>query len=228
MHRPDSRSAGGARGPRAGRQRPRRADRRARPDRDARPATHRADRAGGHRPAVGRPAGADRAQVHRFDDSHRPRPARAHHRRPADREDRGRDRHHHQSEGFGHQVHLRRHRTEELVHCRRGAKARGPRRDGPHGGGGRRRRRVGRDAVHRTVQRLRDGRVLPRPGRGCAHHLRRPYQAGVGLPPDLAAPAPPSGPRGVPGGRLLPALAAARARPPGSTRTRCSGAPAGR
>ena len=43
-------------------------------------------------------------------------------------------------------------------------------------------------------------------------HLRRPDQAGRRLPAALAAAAPPAGPRGVPGRRLLPPLAAARAR----------------
>ena len=43
-------------------------------------------------------------------------------------------------------------------------------------------------------------------------HLRRPLEARRRVPPDVAAAAPPAGPRGVPGRRLLPALAAARAR----------------
>ena len=49
-----------------------------------------------------------------------------------------------------------------------------------------------------------------RPSR--AVRLRRPVQARAGLPRDLAAAAAAAGPRGVPGRRLLPALAAARAR----------------
>ena len=49
-------------------------------------------------------------------------------------------------------------------------------------------------------------------GAGRAHHLRRPDEAGVGIPPDFAAAAPPAGPRSVSGRRVLPALAAARAR----------------
>jgi F-type H+-transporting ATPase subunit alpha len=45
-----------------------------------------------------------------------------------------------------------------------------------------------------------------------ALRLRRPHQAGRRVPPDLAHPAPPAGARGVPGRRVLPALAPARAR----------------
>ena len=67
-------------------------------------------------------------------------------------------------------------------------------------------------AVHRAVLRLHDGRVLPRPRPGRADHLRRPDQAGVGVPPGVAAAAPPAGPRSVSGRRVLPALAPARAR----------------
>ena len=44
-------------------------------------------------------AGADRLQVGRRDDSDRPRPARADHRRPPDRQDRAGDRRDHQPEG---------------------------------------------------------------------------------------------------------------------------------
>ena len=49
-------------------------------------------------------------------------------------------------------------------------------------------------------------------GRRRADHLRRSDQAGLGLPPDLAAAAPPAGPRSLSGRRVLPALAPARAR----------------
>ena len=51
---------------------------------------------------VREPAGADRLQGHRLDGADRPRPARADHRRPPDRQDRARDRHDHQSEGQRH------------------------------------------------------------------------------------------------------------------------------
>ena len=43
-------------------------------------------------------------------------------------------------------------------------------------------------------------------------HLRRPLEARRRVPPDVAAAAPPAGPRGVPGRRLLPPLPPARAR----------------
>ena len=49
-------------------------------------------------------------------------------------------------------------------------------------------------------------------GKHALVHLRRPLEAGRRLPPAVAAAAPPAGPRGVPGRRLLPPLAAARAR----------------
>ena len=62
------------------------------------------------------------------------------------------------------------------------------------------------------VRGLRDGRVLPLQRQGRAGDLRRPHQARLCLPPDVAAAAPAAGPRGLPGRRLLPALAAARAR----------------
>ena len=71
---------------------------------------------------------------------------------------------------------------------------------------------VGAAAVHRALHRLHDGRVLPgqRPAR--PHRLRRSVEAGGGLPAAVAAAAAPAGPRGLPGRRLLPALAPARAR----------------
>ena len=68
--------------------------------------------------------------------------------------------------------------------------------------------------------RLRDGRVLPRQRPPRALHLRRSLEARAGLPRDLAAAAPPAGPRGVPGRRLLPALAPARARREAERRAR--------
>jgi hypothetical protein len=49
-------------------------------------------------------------------------------------------------------------------------------------------------------------------GQRRADHLRRPHQAGLGVPPDLAAASPPAGPRGVPRRRVLPALPPAGAR----------------
>ena len=54
--------------------------------------------AGHHSAPLGARADADRPQGDRLADPDRPRPARAHHRRPPDRQDRDRDRHDHQSE----------------------------------------------------------------------------------------------------------------------------------
>ena len=72
--------------------------------------------------------------------------------------------------------------------------------------------RVGAAAVHRALRGLRDGRVLPRHRPPRALHLRRPLQARDRVSPALAAAAPAAGTRGVSGRRVLPPLAAARAR----------------
>ncbi len=53
------------------------------------------------RPSAGEGAAADRHQADRRDDEHRPRPARADHRRPPDRQDVDLHRHDHQPEGQG-------------------------------------------------------------------------------------------------------------------------------
>ena len=58
------------------------------------------------------------------------------------------------------------------------------------------------------VRRLRDGRVLPLQRQGRADRLRRPHQARLRLPADVAAAPPPAGTRGLPRRRVLPALAA--------------------
>ena len=60
-------------------------------------------------------------------------------------------------------------------------------------------------------------------GKHALVHLRRPDQARRCVPADVAAPPPPAGPRGVPGRRLLPALAAARARVQAERRARRPG-----
>ena len=75
----------------------------------------------------------------------------------------------------------------------------------------RHRLRPGADAVPGAVRRLHHGRVLPRQRHARRDRLRRPFQAGRRLPPDVAAAAPPARPRGLSGRRLLPALAPARA-----------------
>ena len=62
-----------------------------------------------------------------------------------------------------------------------------------------------------AVHRFGDRPALDVRGQARADRLRRPDQAGRGLPRDLAAAAPPAGPRGLPGRRVLPALAAAGA-----------------
>ncbi len=63
--------------------------------------------------------------------------------------------------------------------------------------------RPGAAAVHRALRRLRHRRALPvqRPGR--AGGLRRPDQAGRGIPHAVAAAAPPAGPRSLSGRRVL-------------------------
>ena len=77
-------------------------------------------------------AGADRLQGRGLDGADRPRPARADHRRPPDRQDRDGHRHDHQPEVFGHQVRVRRDRPEGLDHRERGAQARRARRAEAH------------------------------------------------------------------------------------------------
>ena len=91
--------------------------------------THRARR---HRPAARQAAAADRHQGHRRHDSDRPRPARADHRRPPDRQDRHRARHHHQPEGRRRDLHLRRDRPEAVDRGAGGEDARRSRRHGIH------------------------------------------------------------------------------------------------
>ena len=90
--------------------------------------------------------------------------------------------------------------------------ARGSGRDGEHDHRRRARRRGGADQVHGALRRHRDGRVLHLQGWPLALRLRRPHQARLRLPPDVAAAAAPARSRGLPRRRLLPALAAAGAR----------------
>ena len=168
---------------------------------------------------VGVRADGHRHQGDRLDDPDRPRPAPADHRRPLDRQDHDRDRHDHQPEaelgvgrpGQAGPLHLRRDRPEGLDHRRGARRPRGGRRAGVHhhrrlAGLGQRRLQVPR-ALHRLGHRpALDVRRQARPD-----HLRRPDQAGRGLPRGVAAAAPPAGPRGLPGRRVLPAQPAARA-----------------
>ena len=107
---------------------------------------------------------------------------------------------------------LRRHRPEALVGCADRQGAAGQRRHVVHLR--RRRHRVGSGAaaVPGALRRLHHRRVLPRQRHARGDLLRRPVEAGGGLPPDVAAAAPPAGPRSLSRRRLLSALAAAGAR----------------
>ena len=136
-------------------------------------APHRDQGARHHQPPAGQGAAADRHQGDRLDAADRPRPARADHRRPPDRQDRDRDRHDHQPARPERAVHLRRDRAEALDRRAGGRKAQPLRRDGIHHRGRGDRFRSGAAAVHRAVQRLHDGRVLPRQRPPRAADLRR-------------------------------------------------------
>ena len=61
------------------------------------------------------------------------------------------------------------------------------------------------------LHRLGHGPALDNTPASTSHRLRRPVQAGRGLPRRVAAAAPPAGSRGLPGRRVLPAQPAARA-----------------
>ena len=186
---------------------------------DAAIAAGRTRRSGRHHPPVRRHPGADRHQGHRRAHPHRPWPARVDHRRPPDGQDRGGHRHDHQPEGEGPHLHLRRRRAEALDGRQDGRRARAVRRDGPHHRRRRRRRRTGSAAVHRPVRRCRHrrgdhgerGRAGRQGGPRRAVRLRRPDQARMGLPRDVAAAPPPTGTRGVSRRRVLPPQPPARA-----------------
>ena len=134
-------------------------------------------------PPAGERAPADRDQGHRRHDPDRPGPARAHHRRPQDGQDHGGHRHHHQPARPGREVHLRGHRPEELVGGPDGGHPRGARGPRVHGGGGGLGRRPGPLQVPGPLRRLRHGPALDGERRARPHRLRRPVQAGRGLPP---------------------------------------------
>ncbi len=150
-------------------------------------------------------------QGHRLHDPHRPRPARADHRRPPDRQDRDHPGCHRQPEGHRQHLRLRRHRPEALD--------RGP-------GGGRAGEDRGRWSTpwwSRPPPRSRPRSSTWRPTRAAPSAstscttaatrllLRRPHQARRGLPRDLAPAPAAAGARGLPGRRLLPPLASAGA-----------------
>ncbi len=159
-----------------------------------------------HGPQVGPRAAADRHQGDRLDDPDRPRPASADHRRPPDRQDGDRDRHDHQPEGElgvgrpdeAGPLHLRRHRSEGLDDRVGPRRPRGRRRAGVHDDRRGPRVRPGRLQVPRALHRLGHRPALDVRRQARPHHLRRPVEAGRGLPRRVAAPAPPAGPRGVP------------------------------
>ena len=156
--------------------------------------------------------GADRPEGDRRDDPDRPRPARADHRRPPDRQDGDRDRHDHQQPRLRPGVRVRGDRPAHVDRRAAGRGAGRQRRAREHDHRGRFRRRGRADQVHGALCRVRDGRVLPVLGPRGAVHLRRPHQARVRIPPDVPAAAPPARPRGLPGRRLLPALTTPGAR----------------
>ena len=105
------------------RQPARRAARRARPDQDGRDPAARVQGAGRRAAPAGEGAGADRHQGDRLDDPDRPRPARADHRRPLDRQDGDPHRHDPEPEGPGRDLRLRRDRPEGLDASRRSTSA---------------------------------------------------------------------------------------------------------
>ena len=90
---------------------------------------------GHHRPQAGARAAADRDQGHRRHDADRPGPARADHRRPQDRQDDHLHRHDPEPGRSGREVHLRRHRPEELDGRPDGQHPARARRHGLHGRG---------------------------------------------------------------------------------------------
>ena len=102
------------------------------PDRVDRDAPGRVEGAGRDRAPAGEGAAADRHQGDRLDDERRPRPARADHRRPLDRQDGDRDRHDPEPARPEREVLLRRDRPEGLD--RRAGRRAPPRggRDGVH------------------------------------------------------------------------------------------------
>ena len=74
--------------------------------------------------------------------------------------------------------------------------------------------------VPRALRRLRDGPALDGARRARTRRVRRPLEAGRGLPPALPAAAAPAGPRGVSGRRVLSPQPSARARREAERRAR--------
>ena len=157
---------------------------------------------------VGARAAADRHQGHRRHDADRPRPASADHRRPADRQDRGRASTRSSTSATTGSPATRRKQVRciyvaigqkgSTIAAVRGAleeagaleyttivAAPGV--------------RPGRLQVPRAVHRLGHRPALDVRGQARPDHLRRPVEAGRRLPRRVAAAAPPAGPRGLPG-----------------------------
>ena len=177
-------------------------------------------KAPGHHPAqVGRRADADRPQGDRRAGAGRPRPARADHRRPPDRQDGRRDRHHHQPEGVnGHDEKSKLYCVYVAIGQKRSTVAQLVRTLEENGAMeytivvAATASEPAAAAVPRALHRLRDGRVFPRQRHARADRLRRSVEAGRRLSPDVAAAAPPAGPRSLSRRRVLSPLAPARAR----------------
>ena len=165
-----------------------------------RPPPGRAHRPGRHRPPVGRHAGPDRHQGDRRAHPDRPRPARADHRRPPDRQDGHRDRHDHQPEGkglvciyvaIGQKLStvantvavLEEHGAmDHTIVVVAGAEDPAPLQYlAPYAGAA-----MGEEVMENGVE------VATGPRQGRAVRLRRPLQARLGVPRDGAAAAPPA------------------------------------
>ena len=184
----------------------------------------RAHRARRRRSAAGERAAADRPQGDRRDGADRPRPARADHRRPPDRQDRGRDRRDHQPEGT------------PASSASTSPSARSSRPSRRSCGRSRKPARWSYTIVVAATASDPAPLLYIAPYSACtigeyfrdsgpprAGRLRRPVEARAGVPRDLAAAAPPAGPRSVPGRRLLPALAPAGARREAEQRSSAAG-----
>ena len=155
LERAGGRRAAGPRGRSAGQ-----SARRQGADRHQRTAGRRSHRPGRRRAAAGVRAAANRHQGDRRDDADRPRPARADHRRPQDRQNGRRHRRDHQPARFGREVLLCRHRPEGIDRRRRDREAPRARGDGLHDGDRVRCQRSCPAAIRRSLRRHGDGRVL--------------------------------------------------------------------
>ena len=116
-HRRHRRRSGGRHAARPRGRCARQSDRRQGPDRHLRTAARRGEGARHHSAQVGARADADRPQGDRRADPDRPRSARADHRRPPDRQDRGDHRHDHQPED---DQRRQRREQEAVLHLCRG------------------------------------------------------------------------------------------------------------